>query len=103
MCSFHPRDFAVDDTVVDTSNGWLVPLSATAVSHETDWRYGVADSIRGFGSLDPGSNPGTSACSVLLGHGVMESILVCDTFDLGSTPSVPANSTHGGAKTQHRR
>ena len=26
------------------------------------WRYGVADSIRGFGSLDPGSNPGTSAC-----------------------------------------
>ena len=26
------------------------------------WRYGVVDSIRGFGSLDPGSNPGTSAC-----------------------------------------
>ena len=61
------------------------------------------DSIWGFEPCDPGSNPGASASSLPLGHGVVESISVCDTVDLGSNPSAPANSTHGGAKTQHRR
>ena len=61
------------------------------------------DSIRGFGSLDPGSNPGASAKLRTLGHGVMESMLGRGPLDLGSTPSAPAISTHGGAKTQQKR
>ena len=60
------------------------------------------DSIRGFGSLDLGSNPSASASSLSLGHGVMDSMWVCGTYDLGSNPSAPAISQHGGAKTQHR-
>ena len=77
-------------------------LSATAVSLGTARRHGVVDSIRGFGSLDPGSNPGASASSLPLGHGVMDSMWVCGTYNLGSNPSAPAISLHGGAKTQHR-
>lgn|GEM_PF-1342839 len=78
-------------------------LSATAALHQFGWRHGVVDSIRGFGSLDPGSNPGASAKLIPMGHGVMESMLGCGPLDLGSTPSAPAISTHGGAKTQQKR
>ena len=34
----------------------------------------------GASDPDPGSNPGASASSLPLGHGVVE-ILVCETFD----------------------
>ena len=98
-----PPDIAVDSPIDGTSEAAFDTLSATAVSPGTARRHGVADSIRGFGSLDPGSNPGASASSHPLGHGVVESILVCETFDPGSNPGAPATSTHGGAKTQHRR
>ena len=95
-----PSVIAVDD--FDDGLGWSVvhPLSATAVPTGTAWRYGVADSMRGFGPLDPGSNPGTFASSHPRGHGVMESMLGGEPFDLGSTPSALAISSHGGAKTQ---
>ena len=61
------------------------------------------DSIRDFESLDPGSNPGTSACFASKGHGVTDSIGDCESLDPGSTPGAPAYSAHGGAKTQQRR
>ena len=98
-----PPDIAVDLPIDGTSEVAFDTLSATAVSPGTARRHGVADSIRGFGSLDPGSNPGASASSHPLGHGVVESISVCGTVDPGSNPGAPATSTHGGAKTQHRR
>ena len=98
-----PPDIAVDSPIDGTSEAAFDTLSATAVSPGTARRHGVADSIRGFGSLDPGSNPGASASSHPLGHGVVESISVCGTVDPGSNPGAPAISTHGGAKTQHRR
>ena len=98
-----PPDIAVDSPIDGTSEVAFDTLSATAVSPGTARRHGVADSIRGFGSLDPGSNPGASASSHSLGHGVVESISVCETVDPGSNPGAPATSTHGGAKTQHRR
>ena len=98
-----PPDIAVDSPIDGTSEPAFDTLSATAVSPGTARRHGVADSIRGFGSLDPGSNPGASASSHPLGHGVVESISVCETVDPGSNPGAPAISTHGGAKTQHRR
>ena len=98
-----PPDIAVDSPINDTSELAFDTLSAAAVSQGTARRHGVADSIRGFGSLDPGSNPGASASSQPLGHGVVESISVCGTVDPGSNPGAPATSTHGGAKTQHRR
>ncbi len=97
MTPSDPPDIAVDPTIHGTSEPAFDTLSATAVSLGTARRHGVADSIRGFGSLDPGSNPGASASSRPLGHGVVESILVCETFDPGSNPGAPANSTHGGA------
>lgn len=97
-----PSVNAVDLTIHGTGDLAFDTLSATAVSPGTARRHGVADSIRGFGSLDPGSNPGASASSQPLGHGVVESISVCETFDPGSNPGAPATSTHGGAKTQHR-
>ena len=97
-----PPDIAVDSPIDGTSEAAFDTLSATAVSPGTARRHGVADSIRGFGSLDPGSNPGASASSHPLGHGVVESISVCGTVDPGSNPGAPAISTHGGAKTQHR-
>ena len=100
MCSNSPSVNAVDETIDVGSWSAVEPLSATAVPTGTAWRYGVADSIRGFEPLDPGSNPGTFASSQPLGHGVMDSMLVCDTFDLGSNPSAPTSSMHGGAKTQ---
>ena len=92
-----PPDIAVDLLIDGTSELAFDTLSATAVSLGTARRHGVADSIRGFGSLDPGSNPGASASSQPLGHGVVESILVCETIDPGSNPGAPAYSTHGGA------
>ena len=92
-----PPDIAVDSPIDGTSEAAFDTLSATAVSPGTARRHGVADSIRGFGSLDPGSNPGASASSQPLGHGVVESILVCETFDPGSNPGASAYSTHGGA------
>ena len=98
-----PPDIAVDSPIDGTSEVAFDTLSATAVSPGTARRHGVADSIRGFGSLDPGSNPGASASSHPMGHGVVESISVCGTVDPGSNPGAPATSTHGGAKTQHRR
>ena len=98
-----PPDIAVDLPIDGTSKLAFDTLSATAVSLGTARRHGVADSIRGFGSLDPGSNPGASASSHPLGHGVVESMLGCEPFDPGSNPGAPATSTHGGAKTQHRR
>lgn len=98
-----PPDIAVDSPIDGTSEVAFDTLSATAVSLGTARRHGVADSIRGFGSLDPGSNPGASASSHPMGHGVVESISVCGTVDPGSNPGAPATSTHGGAKTQHRR
>ena len=98
-----PPDIAVDSPIDGTNEPAFDTLSATAVSLGTARRHGVADSIRGFGSLDPGSNPGASASSHPLGHGVVESISVCGTVDPGSNPGAPAISTHGGAKTQHRR
>ena len=98
-----PPDIAVDSPIDGTSEPAFDTLGATAVSLGTARRHGVADSIRGFGSLDPGSNPGASASSHPLGHGVVESISVCGTVDPGSNPGAPAISTHGGAKTQHRR
>ena len=53
------------------------------------------DSIRGFDPLDPGSTPGTlTGLSLLQGHvNVVDITGVCDTPDLGSNPSMPANST----------
>ena len=75
----------------------VTPYRATAVLHQTAWRYGVADSIKDFESLDPGSNPGTSAGLCSMGHGVMESMFGCGPFDPGSTPGVPTSQTHGGA------
>ena len=98
-----PPDIAVDSPIDGTNEPAFDTLSATAVSLGTARRHGVADSIRGFGSLDPGSNPGASASSLPLGHGVVESISVCGTVDPGSNPGAPAISTRGGAKTQHRR
>ena len=94
---------AVDSPIDGPSEPAFDTLSATAGPPGTARRHGVADSIRGFGSLDPGSNPGASASSFPMGHGVMDSMWVCGTLDLGSNPSAPTNSTHGGAKTQHRR
>ena len=98
-----PPDIAVDSPIDGTSEAAFDTLSATAVSPGTARRHGVADSIRGFGSLDPGSNPGTSACFSRKGHGVTDSIGDCESLDPGSTPGAPANSAHGGAKTQQRR
>ena len=69
---------------------------ADAVAFETDWRYGVADSIRGFGSLDPGSNPGTSAC-FSAGHGMIDGIGDSESSDPVSIPGASVHSTHGGA------
>ena len=94
---------ADDHVTIMNGNVAVDTLSATAALHQFGWRHGVVDSIRGFGSLDPGSNPGASAKLRTLGHGVMESMLGCGPLDLGSTPSAPAISTHGGAKTQQKR
>lgn len=52
-----PPDIAVDSPIDGTSELAFGTLSATAVSQGTARRHGVADSIRGFGSLDPGSIP----------------------------------------------
>ena len=87
-----PPDIAVDPPIDGTSELAFDTLSATAVSLGTARRHGVADSIRGFGSLDPGSNPGASASSQPLGHGVMESTTGCEAVDPGSIPGAP--STH---------
>ena len=65
---------------------------AAAVASKAVWRYGVVDSIRDFESLDPGSNPGTSACFDSKEHGVTDSIGDCESPDPGSTPGVPAYS-----------
>lgn len=102
MWNNSPSGNAVDETII--AFGWsaIHSLSATAVPAGTAWRYGVAESIGGFGPLDPGSNPGTSASSHPMGHGVMESMLGCGPFDPGSTPGAPARITHGGAYTQNR-
>ena len=52
------------------------------------------DSIGGFEPLDPGSTPGTlTGLSLLQGRvNVVDITGVCDTPDLGSNPSMPANS-----------
>ena len=59
------------------------------------WGCGVTDSIRGFEPLDPGSIPGTlTGLSLLQGHvNVADITGVCEPSDLGSNPSMPANST----------
>ena len=98
-----PSVNADDHITIMNGNVAVDTLSATAVLHQFGWRHGVVDSIRGFGSLDPGSNPGASAKLRQMGHGVMESMLGCGPLDLGSTPSAPAIHEHGGAKTQHRK
>ena len=98
-----PSVNADDHRMIMNSNVAVDTLSATAALHQFGWRHGVVDSIRGFGSLDPGSNPGASAKLRPMGHGVMESMLGCGPFDLGSTPSAPAIHKHGGVKTQLRR
>ncbi len=98
-----PSVNADDHRMIMNSNVAVDTLSATAALHQFGWRHGVVDSIRGFGSLDPGSNPGASAKLRPMGHGVMESMLGCGPLDLGSTPSAPAIHKHGGVKTQLRR
>ena len=62
------------------------------------WGCGVTDSIGGFEPLDPGSTPGTlTGLSLLQGHvNVVDITGVCDTPDLGSNPSMPANSKQNG-------
>ena len=76
---------------------------AAAVACKAVWRYGVVDSIRDFESLDPGSNPGTSACFASKGHGVTDSIGDCESPDPGSTPGAPANSQPWRWNTQTRK